>query len=71
MPGSPPAPGMAGTDAVTGGFVDIDGERCYVIRNVDRMPPFFVSVVSGGIGTIMVAAVVCLTIPQVRRMKDL
>jgi sugar phosphate permease len=30
-----------------------------------------VSVVSGGIGTIMVAAVVCLTIPQVRRMKDL
>jgi sugar phosphate permease len=30
-----------------------------------------VSVVSGGIGTIMVAAVVCLAIPQVRRMKDL
>ncbi len=30
-----------------------------------------VSVVSGGIGTIVVAAVVCLAIPQVRRMKDL
>ncbi len=37
---------MAGTDAVVGGFVDVDGERYYVIRNVDRMPPFFVSVVS-------------------------
>jgi len=30
----------------TGGFVDLDGERYYVIRDVDRMPPFFVSVVS-------------------------
>jgi hypothetical protein len=37
---------MAGTDAVVGEFVDVDGERYYVIRNVDRMPPFFVSVVS-------------------------
>ena len=37
---------MDGADAVTGGFVDIDGERYYVIRNVDRMPPFFVSVIS-------------------------
>ncbi len=31
---------------VTGEFVDLDGERHYVIRNVDAMPPFFVSVVS-------------------------
>ena len=37
---------MAGPDAVTGGFVDVDGERYYVIRNVDRMPPFFISVIS-------------------------
>ena len=37
---------VAGTDAVAGGFVDVDGERYYVIRNVDKMPPFFVSVIS-------------------------
>ena len=37
---------MAGADAVAGGFVDVDGERYYVIRNVDGMPPFFVSVIS-------------------------
>ena len=33
-------------DAVTGGFIDFDGERYYAIRNVDSMPPFFVSVIS-------------------------
>ena len=37
---------MAGPQAVAGEFVDVEGERCYVIRNVDRMPPFFVSVIS-------------------------
>jgi len=26
---------------VAGGFVDLDGERYYVIRNVDAMPPFY------------------------------
>ena len=40
------ATGMTGQDAVAGGFVDVDGERYYVIRNVDQMPPFFVSVIS-------------------------
>jgi len=40
------AAGTAGPDAVAGGFVNVDGERYYVIRNVDQMPPFFVSVVS-------------------------
>ena len=33
---------------VTGEFVDIGGERFYAIRNVDRMPPFLVSIVSSG-----------------------
>jgi hypothetical protein len=33
-------------DEVTGEFVDVDGERFYVIRNVDRMAPFLVSVIS-------------------------
>jgi len=36
----------AGSPEVAGEFVDLDGERYYVIRNVDRMPPFLVSVVS-------------------------
>ena len=35
-----------GQDAVFGEFVDVDGVRHYVIRNVDRMPPFLVSVIS-------------------------
>lgn len=33
--------------SVTGGFVTIDGESWYRITNVDRMPPFLVSLVSG------------------------
>lgn len=33
-------------NAVTGEFIDFDGDRYYAIRNVDRMTPFFVSVVS-------------------------
>ncbi|MEM1173698.1 MAG: hypothetical protein AAF545_10240 [Pseudomonadota bacterium] len=38
---------VAETDrSVTGDFEDLLGERHYVIRNVDRMTPFFVSVVS-------------------------
>ncbi|MEO1596526.1 MAG: hypothetical protein AAFS02_14900 [Pseudomonadota bacterium] len=38
---------VAATDrSVTGDFVDLLGERHYVIRNVDRMAPFFMSVVS-------------------------
>ena len=31
---------------VSGEFVDLDGERFYAIRNVDQMPPFFISVIS-------------------------
>jgi hypothetical protein len=31
---------------VTGEFLTISGERFYAIRNVDAMPPFFVSVIS-------------------------
>jgi hypothetical protein len=30
----------------SGAFVDVDGERYYAIHNVDRMAPFFVSVIS-------------------------
>jgi hypothetical protein len=38
--------GTDGPQAVAGEFVDVDGERYYVIRDVDRMPPFFISVIS-------------------------
>jgi hypothetical protein len=31
---------------VSGDFIDLAGERYYAIRNVDKMPPFFASVVS-------------------------
>ena len=34
------------TDAVSGEFIDMAGERYYAIRNVDRMDPFFISVIS-------------------------
>jgi hypothetical protein len=33
---------------VSGEFVTFAGERYYVIRNVDRMAPFFISVISSG-----------------------
>ena len=33
-------------DAVSGEFMEIAGERFYAIRNVDKMEPFFISVVS-------------------------
>jgi len=39
-------PRAAGAQGSSGEFVDLGGERCYVIRNVDRMPPFLVSVIS-------------------------
>jgi hypothetical protein len=42
----PGAPGLSAANTPSGEFVDVDGERCYVIRNVDRMPPFFMSVIS-------------------------
>ena len=32
--------------AVSGEFIDLAGERYYAIRNVDRMSPFFISVIS-------------------------
>ena len=37
---------MQMSDPVSGDFVTLHGERYYVIRNVDGMPPFLVSLVS-------------------------
>ncbi len=36
----------AAGQAISGEFLTIEGERYYAIRNVDRMPPFFISVTS-------------------------
>ncbi len=36
----------SGDRSVTGEFIDFGGERYYAIRNVDQMPPFFISVIS-------------------------
>ncbi len=33
-------------NTVSGEFLDFDGDRYYAIRNVDTMPPFFISVIS-------------------------
>lgn len=41
-----PAGPKQGAGEPTGQFIEIDGDRYYCIRNVDRMPPFFMSVVS-------------------------
>lgn len=32
--------------SITGNFTELNGERYYVINNVDKMPPFFISLVS-------------------------
>ena len=37
---------MENTDTVSGEFINMAGERYYAIRNVDKMAPFFISVVS-------------------------
>jgi hypothetical protein len=39
---------VAATDSstVSGEFIDFVGERCYVIRNVDQMDPFFITLIS-------------------------
>ncbi len=36
----------AGNDSVSGEFIDLAGERYYAIRNVDRLAPFFISIIS-------------------------
>ena len=39
-------PETARDSAVSGDFIEFEGERFYTIRNVDRMPPFFISIIS-------------------------
>ena len=37
---------IVNNDAVSGEFITLGGERYYAIRNIDKMDPFFISVVS-------------------------
>ena len=67
-------PGATGPQAVndpSGEFVDADGDRCYVIRNVDRMPPFFVSVISSADHWLFVSSTGGLTAGRVSSDKAL
>jgi hypothetical protein len=40
-------PSPARSEEVSGEFLTLAGERYYAIRNVDQMPPFFISLVMG------------------------
>jgi hypothetical protein len=62
---------MNDPDAVAGGFVDDDGERYYVIRNVDRMPPFFISVISSADHWLFVSSTGGLTAGRVSPQTSL
>ncbi len=56
---------QAETAEVQGSFVDLDGERFYAIRNVDRMPPFFMSIVSAADHWLFVSSAGSLTAGRV------
>ena len=58
-------PAIANTDAVTGEFIDRMGERYYVIRNVDRMAPFFISLVSNSDHWLFISSTGALTAGRV------
>ncbi len=47
---------MPATGQISGAFLNLHGERYYVIRNVDTIPPFFISLVSDSDHWIFVAS---------------
>ncbi|WP_391091673.1 hypothetical protein [Vibrio sp. NH-UV-68] len=52
--------------AVTGHFVDLDGERFYKIANVDQMSPFFISVVSASDHWLFISSTGSLSAGRIR-----
>ncbi len=54
-----------GSDEVQGAFVDFNGERNYLIHNVDKMAPFFVSVISSDDHWLFVSSTGALTAGRV------
>ena len=57
------------THAVRGAFLDFAGERYYAIRNVDRMAPFFISVISSSDHWLFVSSTGGLTAGRVSPEK--
>ncbi|WP_428775827.1 hypothetical protein [Vibrio sp.] len=51
---------------VSGQFVDLDGQRYYQIRNVDRMAPFFISLVSSSNHWLFISSTGCLSAGRIR-----
>ena len=49
-------PSSPNTSEVSGSFVTLDGERYYAITNVDKIPPFFISLASDNDHWIFVAS---------------
>ena len=58
--------GYKAGDTVSGEFVTFAGERYYVIRNVDQMAPFFISVISSADHWLFVSSTGGLTAGRVR-----
>ena len=54
---------------VSGEFTEIDGERYYAIRNVDKMAPFFISVISNNDHWLFVSSAGGLTLPFIIHAK--
>ncbi|QFT39776.1 MULTISPECIES: hypothetical protein [unclassified Vibrio] len=52
--------------AISGQFVDLMGERFYKISNVDRMSPFFISVVSASDHWLFISSTGCLSAGRIR-----
>jgi len=52
--------------AVSGSFVDIDGDKYYQIKNSDQMAPFFISVVSASDHWLFISSTGCLSAGRIR-----
>ncbi len=53
-------------ETVKGQFVDLNGERFYKIENVDKMAPFFISVVSASNHWLFISSTGCLSAGRIR-----
>ncbi len=54
------------SEPVNGEFVNLNGERFYKIENVDRMDPFFISVVSASNHWLFISSTGCLSAGRIR-----
>ncbi|PSU35767.1 hypothetical protein [Photobacterium lutimaris] len=54
------------SNEITGKFVTLDGEKYYLIENVDRMAPFFISVVSASNHWLFISSTGSLTAGRIK-----